>query len=63
MQLYGLQHLHVLRDAATATKALVAWGPTDLVIAFRGTANIQNAFHDTKVSPADLQVLLVCQVM
>lgn len=58
MQLYGLRHLHVLRDATSATKALVAWGPTDLLIAFRGTANIQNAFHDAKVNAAQAQLCL-----
>ena len=51
MQMYGLQHLEVLRDEATATKCLVAWGPHNLVISFRGTANMKNAVHDAKVCP------------
>ena len=48
MSLYGLQHLQLLRDPVTGTKCLVAWGPTYLVITFRGTANMKNAAHDTK---------------
>ena len=51
MQLYDLEQLHLLRDPGTGTKALVAWGKQDLIISFRGTANIQNATHDAKVSP------------
>ena len=50
MSLYGLQHLQLLRDTLTGTKCLVAWGPNHLVITFRGTANMKNAAHDTKVS-------------
>ena len=52
MQLYGCQHLHLLRDAVTGTKCLLAWGPASLVIVFRGTANLKNAAHDAKVDHA-----------
>jgi len=50
MQLYNLEKLHMLRDPATNTKCLVAWGSDTLLISFRGTANRQNATHDVKVS-------------
>ena len=49
MGLYDLEHLELLRDPVTSTKCLVAWGPTMWVVAFRGTANKQNAKHDAKV--------------
>lgn len=50
MQLYGLQHLQLLGDPITGTKCLVAWGPSHLVVTFRGTANMKNVRHDAKVS-------------
>lgn len=50
MQLYNLKELRMLRDSATNTKCLVAWGSDTLLISFRGTANVQNAAHDMKVS-------------
>lgn len=50
MALYNLEHLQLLRDPHTNTKCLVAWGQDTCVIAFRGTANRQNAVHDVKVS-------------
>lgn len=49
MSLYNLEHLELLRDPLTSTKCLVAWGADTCVIAFRGTANKQNATHDVKV--------------
>ena len=49
MGLYDLEHLELLRDPITNTKCLVAWGSTTCVVAFRGTANKQNAKHDAKV--------------
>lgn len=54
MQLYSLEKLHMLRDPATNTKCLVAWGSDTLLISFRGTANRQNATHDVKVSQCHL---------
>ena len=50
MGLYNLEHLELLRDPGTSTKCLVAWGQDTCVVAFRGTANRQNAVHDVKVS-------------
>ena len=50
MGLYNLEHLELLRDPDTSTKCLVAWGQDTCVVAFRGTANRQNAVHDVKVS-------------
>ena len=49
MGLYNLEHLELLRDPITSTKCLVGWGSTTCVVAFRGTANKQNAKHDAKV--------------
>ena len=49
MQLYDLQHIKLLRDPVTNTKALVAWCKDTIVVAFRGTANKQNALHDIQV--------------
>lgn len=48
MQLYNLQHLELVRDPLTNTKCLVAWGQDTVLVAFRGTANRQNAIHDLK---------------
>ena len=53
MQLYDLEQIHVLRDPVTNTKALVAWRKDVIVIAFRGTANKQNALHDIQVQIPD----------
>ncbi len=49
MQLYNLEHLELVRDPLTSTKCLVAWGQDTVLVAFRGTANKQNAIHDLKV--------------
>ena len=49
MKLYNLEHLELIRDPLTSTKCLVAWGQDTIVVAFRGTANRQNAAHDMKV--------------
>ena len=49
MQLYNLEHLELVRDPLTNTKCLVAWGQDTVLVAFRGTANKQNAIHDLKV--------------
>ncbi|DBA79451.1 TPA: hypothetical protein ACH3X2_007723 [Trebouxia sp. C0005] len=48
MQLYNLEHLELVRDPLTNTKCLVAWGQDTVLVAFRGTANKQNAIHDLK---------------
>ena len=50
MQLYNLEQVEVIRDPLTSTKCLVAWGPDTIVVAFRGTANRQNAALDIKVA-------------
>lgn len=54
MGLYDLEHLELLRDPNTSTKCLVAWGANTCVVAFRGTANKQNAKHDAKVLSAQM---------
>lgn len=48
MQLYNLEHLELVSDPLTNTKCLVAWGQDMVLVAFRGTANKQNAIHDLK---------------
>ena len=49
MGLYNLEHLELLTDPVTSTKCLVGWGQDTCVVAFRGTANKQNAKYDVKV--------------
>ena len=49
MKMYNLEQLELIRDPLTSTKCLVAWGQDTIVIAFRGTANRQNAAYDMKV--------------
>ncbi len=65
MQLYNLEHLELVRDPLTNTKCLVAWGQDTVLVAFRGTANKQNAIHDLKVSTpcGHLQAVLCCAVL
>ncbi|KAL0044911.1 hypothetical protein WJX82_001842 [Trebouxia sp. C0006] len=48
MQLYNLEHVELVRDPLTNTKCLVAWGQDTVLVAFRGTANKENAIHDLK---------------
>lgn len=50
MKLYNLEQVEVIRDPLTSTKCLVAWGPDTILVAFRGTANRQNAALDVKVT-------------
>ena len=42
------QH-RVFWDAAGDCKAMVAWGPRSIVVAFRGTATVHNACMDLQV--------------
>ena len=49
MRLYNLERLELITDPLTSTKCLVAWGQDTIVVAFRGTANRQNAAYDLKV--------------
>ena len=62
MQLYNLEHLELVSDPLTNTKCLVAWGQDMVLVAFRGTANKQNAIHDLKVSSLCCAVLC-CAVL
>ena len=67
MQLYNLEHLELVSDPLTNTKCLVAWGQDTVLVAFRGTANKQNAIHDLKVSspsgPSACCAVLCCAVL
>lgn len=49
MALFQLENLEVVRDPLTDGKCLIAWGPTMLVLAFRGTASRKNMRTDAKV--------------
>lgn len=60
MQLYNLECLELLRDPETSTKCLVAWGQDTCLVAFRGTANRQNAVHDVKVCAPHQQRTPLC---
>ena len=65
MKLYNLKHLELIRDPLTSTKCLVAWGQDTTVVAFRGTANRQNAAHDMKGellhAPTSVEYLMACE--
>ena len=49
LSLFKLDHFELVRCSEANVKCLVAWSSTSLVIAFRGTANLTNAFADIKV--------------
>ena len=49
LKLFSLNHFELVRCSEANVKCLVAWSNTYLVIAFRGTANLTNAFADIKV--------------
>ena len=51
--LYQLEHMEMFWERGHDTHALLAWGPSNIVLTFRGTASLKNVL-------ADLQVLLVC---
>ncbi len=69
MQLYNLEHVELVRDPLTNTKCLVAWGQDTVLVAFRGTANKENAIHDLKVRSlcrlccAVLRCAVLCSAM
>jgi hypothetical protein len=55
MGMYGLTDFELLWERASDTKALLAWGPDNMVLSFRGTASMANVL-------ADLQVGQGCRV-
>ncbi|KAK9817768.1 hypothetical protein WJX72_001918 [[Myrmecia] bisecta] len=49
MALYQLEHSEVVWERRGDTNVLIAWGPDNIVIAFRGTASLANLLADLKV--------------
>ena len=49
LALYGLNAAQVFREPVEDSKALIAWGPDMIVIAFRGTASFANVLNDIQV--------------
>lgn len=52
MQLYGLHDAEAFWEQLHDTHALVAWGPSAAVVAFRGTSSWANVRSDLKVGLA-----------
>lgn len=46
MQLYGLQHFQLLWEPTCDTKCLLGWSASTVVVAFRGTASLNNVRRD-----------------
>ena len=51
MDLFGLEHVKVIREPADDTKVLVGWSASTVVMAFRGTNSFTNAKRDAQVDP------------
>ena len=49
LNLFQLTHFQLVRCTEANVKCLVAWSNENLVVAFRGTANLTNAFADIRV--------------
>ncbi len=49
MDLFGLDHVKVIREPADDTKVLVGWNSTTVVLSFRGTNSFTNAKRDAQV--------------
>ena len=49
MDLFGLDHVKVIREPADDTKVLVGWSASTVVLAFRGTNSFTNAKRDAQV--------------
>ena len=47
--MYDLQHVEVFWERMHDTHALLAWGPSRLVVVFRGTASFANVLADLQV--------------
>lgn len=50
MGVYGLRDLRTFWDEQHDTKALLAWSHSAVVIAFRGTQSVRNAWSDVQVN-------------
>lgn len=60
--LFGLQHFETFWAQELDAKCLLGWGPGTIVIAFRGTASMQNALSDLKASGGGLLAQAACSV-
>lgn len=49
LKLYHLTHSEIIYDKRSDTKALLAWGDTTLVVAFKGTSSFENVLTDLKL--------------
>ena len=49
--MYDLKHVEVFWERMHDTHALLAWGPSRLVVVFRGTASFANVLADLQVPP------------
>ena len=47
--MYDLKHVEVFWERLHDTHALLAWGPSRLVVVFRGTASFANVLADLQV--------------
>ena len=54
LALFGVEHMEIVRAPATDSKCLVAWGPSILVLSFRGTVTGKNMRADAKVHVPNL---------
>jgi hypothetical protein len=50
--LYDLEHMEVFVEHQHDTVALLGWGPTNVVLTFRGTTTLKNVFTDLQVRPS-----------
>ncbi len=62
--LLGLQDCEALDEPSTDTHAVLGWGPgsSTIVLAFRGTVSLRNAWTDLKASVA-ATVLVPCSCL
>ena len=49
MSMYNLSNFKLFWDPALQTKALMAWNSDTVVLAFRGTVSLTNAWSDLQV--------------
>ena len=50
LKLYRLTHTEIIYDQRSDTKALLAWGETTLLVAFKGTSSFENVMTDLKLT-------------
>ena len=54
--LYGLTHSELLWELQLDTRCLLGWNNSKIVLAFRGTASISNAWSDLQVMMLSAQL-------